>query len=137
MMEICRPHGKRGGVPLAEGVKAGFPSPAEDFAEPVLDLNSYVIKNPASTFYARIDGDSMSGAGISDGDIVVVDKSLEPADGVIAVCFIDGEFTLKRIRAGSDCLWLMPENAAYKPIRVTAENHFTVWGIVTYVIKKV
>ena len=103
--------------------------------EPTLDLNSYVIKNPASTFYARIVGDSMEGAGISDGDIVVIDKSLEPKDGNIAVCFIDGEFTLKRILLDKGHLWLQPANPKFKPIEITEENHFLVWGVVTHVVK--
>lgn len=122
-------------VPLVEGIRAGFPSPAEDYVEPTLDLNRYVIKNPASTFYARITGDSMVGDDIHDGDIVVIDKSLEPGDGNIAVCFIDGEFTLKRIKVEKERLLLMPANPKFKPIEITEENHFVVWGIVTYVIK--
>ena len=122
---------------MVEGIHAGFPSPAEDYAEPVLDLNRYVIKNQASTFYARITGDSMVGVGIQDGDIVVIDKSLEPANDQIAVCFIDGEFTLKRIHLENGRLFLMPHNPAFPPIEITEENNFQVWGIVTYVIKKV
>lgn len=123
-------------VPLVEGIRAGFPSPAEDYVEPTLDLNRYVIKNPASTFYARITGDSMVGDDIHDGDIVVIDKSLEPGDGNIAVCFIDGEFTLKRIKVEKERLLLMPANPKFKPIEITEENHFVVWGIVTYIIKE-
>lgn len=135
-MDIFTPHSHKDRVPLVEGIHAGFPSPAEDFAEPTLDLNRYVIKNPASTFYARIKGDSMEGADIHDGDIVVIDKSLEPADGSIAVCFIDGEFTLKRIRIEQNRVWLQPANPNFPAIEVTEENHFVVWGIVTYIIKK-
>ncbi|MCQ2276570.1 MAG: translesion error-prone DNA polymerase V autoproteolytic subunit [Bacteroidales bacterium] len=135
-MDIFTPHSHKDRVPLVEGIHAGFPSPAEDFAEPTLDLNRYVIKNPASTFYARIKGDSMEGADIHDGDIVVIDKSLEPSDGSIAVCFIDGEFTLKRIRIEQNRVWLQPANPNFPAIEVTEENHFVVWGIVTYIIKK-
>jgi DNA polymerase V len=135
-MDIYSPKTHKDKVPLVEGIRAGFPSPAEDFMEPTLDLNRYVIKNPASTFYARIVGDSMEGAGISDGDIVVIDKSLEPKNGNIAVCFIDGEFTLKRILLDKDHLWLQPANPKFKPIEITEENHFVVWGIVTYIIKE-
>lgn len=134
-MDIFTPKSSKLKVPLVEGIRAGFPSPAEDFAEPALDLNHYVIKNPASTFYARITGDSMEGAGIGDGDIVVIDKSLEPKDGNIAVCFIDGEFTLKRILLDKGHLWLQPANSKFKPIEITEENHFLVWGIVTHVVK--
>lgn len=134
-MDILTPKSSKLKVPLVEGIRAGFPSPAEDFAEPTLDLNRYVIKNPASTFYARITGDSMEGAGISDGDVVVIDKSLEPKDGNIAVCFIDGEFTLKRILLDKGRLWLQPANPKFKPIEITEENHFLVWGVVTHVVK--
>ena len=134
-MDIFTPKSSKLKVPLVEGIRAGFPSPAEDFAEPTLDLNHYVIKNPASTFYARITGDNMEGAGISDGDIVVIDKSLEPKDGNIAVCFIDGEFTLKRILLDKGHLWLQPANHKFKAIEITEENHFLVWGIVTHVVK--
>lgn len=136
-MDIYTPHSNKDKVPIVEGIRAGFPSPAEDFTEPTLDLNRYVIKNPASTFYARITGNSMEDASIQDGDIVVIDKSLEPTNGSIAVCFIDGEFTLKRILIETDKVWLMPANSDFKPIEVTSENHFVVWGIVTYVIKKI
>ncbi len=135
-MDIFTPKSSKLKVPLVEGLKAGFPSPAEDYAEPTLDLNRHVVRNPASTFYARISGDSMEGAGISDGDIVVIDKSLEPKDGSVAVCFIDGEFTLKRILIDKGRLWLQPANPKFKPIEITEENHFVVWGIVTYIIKK-
>jgi DNA polymerase V len=134
-MDIFTPKSSKLKAPLVEGIRAGFPSPAEDFAEPTLDLNRYVIKNPASTFYARITGDSMEGAGIGDGDIVVIDKSLEPKDGNIAVCFIDGEFTLKRILLDNGRLWLQPANPKFKAIEITEENHFLVWGVVTHVVK--
>ncbi len=134
-MDIYTPKTHKDHIPLVEGIRAGFPSPAEDFAEPTLDLNRYVIKNPASTFYARITGDSMMGADIQDGDIVVIDKSLEPEDGKIAVCFIDGEFTLKRIKVEKERLLLMPANPKFPPIEISEDNHFIVWGIVTHIIK--
>ncbi len=136
-MDIYNPHSHQDKVPLVEGIRAGFPSPAEDYAEPTLDLNRYVIKNPASTFYARVTGNSMEGADIHDGDIVVIDKSLEPTNDSLAVCYIDGEFTLKRIRVERNRVWLMPANPDFPMIEVTEENHFLVWGIVTYVIKRV
>lgn len=136
-MDIYNPHSYQDKVPLVEGIRAGFPSPAEDYAEPTLDLNRYVIKNPASTFYARVTGNSMEGADIHDGDIVVIDKSLEPTNDSLAVCYIDGEFTLKRIRVERNRVWLMPANPDFPMIEVTEENHFLVWGIVTYVIKRV
>ncbi len=123
-------------IPFVEqGIKAGFPSPAEDFSEVSIDLNVELLKNPASTFFSRVSGDSMQDVGISDGDLLVIDKSLEAKNGKIAVCFIDGEFTLKKIKIEKDFCWLIPANKNYKPIKVTAENDFLVWGIVTFVIK--
>lgn len=123
-------------LPLAEGIKAGFPSPAQDYIDLAFDLNKELVKNPSSTFYGRVRGDSMVDEGINDGDVLVIDKSLPPADGRKAVCYIDGEFTLKTIRVKKDGIYLMPANPAYKPIKVTEENDFVVWGIVTYVIHK-
>ena len=123
-------------LPFVDGeLKAGFPSPAEDFSEVSIDLNLELLKNPASTFFCRVSGDSMEDMGISDGDLLIVDKSLEPADGKVAVCCIDGEFTLKSIRLDKDCCWLMPANPKYKPIKVTEDNELIIWGIVTYSIK--
>lgn len=124
-------------LPLVEGgVAAGFPSPAQDYVDLKIDLNKELIANPSSTFYARVKGNSMVDAGISDGDILVIDKSLEPKNGATAVCFLDGEFTLKIIRIESDGIYLEPANPAFKRIKVTPENHFCIWGIVTYSVKK-
>lgn len=124
-------------LPLAlTGISAGFPSPAGDYMELSIDLNKELIRNPASTFYGRVSGCSMQDIGIEDGDLLVIDKSLPPQDGSIAVCFIDGEFTLKKIKTEKGRLWLMPANKKYSPILVTEDNHFLVWGIVTYTIKK-
>lgn len=119
-----------------EGIRAGFPSPAQDYMELAIDLNKELIRNPASTFYGRVVGDSMREEGIEEDDILVIDKSLELADNDLAVCFIDGEFTVKRVRLEPDAVWLVPSNDAYPPIRVTVDNQFMVWGIVTYTIKK-
>ncbi len=116
-------------------IRAGFPSPADDFLDVAIDLNKELIKNPPATFFGRVNGDSMKDIGIDDGDLLIIDKSIEPVDGKIAVCFIDGEFTLKRIKIEKDAVWLMPANENYSPIKVTANNDFTVWGIVTHVIK--
>lgn len=123
-------------LPFAQGgISAGFPSPAQDFLDVAIDLNRELIRNPSSTFYARVKGTSMQGAGIDHGDLLVIDKSVLPADGKIAVCHVDGEFTVKRIKVEADCCWLLPANPAYKPIRVTSDNDFTVWGMVVYLIK--
>lgn len=119
----------------SSGISAGFPSPAQDFMDLAIDLNRELIRNPSSTFYGRVRGDSMTDAGISDGDLLIIDKSMRATDGKIAVCFIDGEFTVKRIKTDTDCCWLMPANAKYRPLRVTEENHFLIWGIVIHVIK--
>lgn len=121
---------------IPDGVSAGFPSPAADFNENTIDLNKELCENPLATFYIKVKGNSMMDAGIHDGDILVVDKSIEARDNKIAVCFIDGEFTVKRIKKEEDCLYLLPENPAYPPLKVTGDNQFMVWGIVTYTIKK-
>lgn len=124
-------------LPLSnDKVAAGFPSPAEDYAAQGLDLNKELIKNPASTFYARVSGISMSDEGINDGDLLVIDKSIEPYNGCLAICYIDGEFTLKRFQKKSGHALLVPANSNYKPIKVTDENDFLIWGVVTYIIKK-
>ena len=120
-----------------ECIHAGFPSPAEDSPGTALDINRLVVKNPASTFFARVSGDSMEGDGIRDGDILVVDKSEEPRDGAIAVCFINGEFTVKRLKISDGCITLLPSNPRYKAITVREGDDLTIWGIVRYVIKKV
>ena len=117
------------------GISAGFPSPADDFLDINIDLNKHLIKNPSTTFYGRVRGNSMIDAGIHDGDLLVIDKSLEPQSDKIAVCFIDGEFTVKRIQIEKDTVWLIAENKDYQPIKVTKENELLIWGIVTNVIK--
>lgn len=117
------------------GIAAGFPSPAQDYIDLKIDLNTELITNPSSTFYARVKGTSMQDAGIMDGDILVIDKSLEPKDGDTAVCFIDGEFTLKYIKFEIDAIFLIPANPKFEPIKVTEDNNFCIWGIVTYSIK--
>ena len=119
------------------GIKAGFPSPAADFEENKISLDKTLVKNSEATFYAKAVGNSMTGAGIDDGDILVIDRSLEPVHHKIAVCLIDGEFTVKRIKKDGEALFLMPENSNYKPSEINFHTDFTVWGIVTYVIKKV
>lgn len=121
-------------------IKAGFPSPAQDYTDNGIDLNHELVRNPGSTFFGRAKGNSMEGAGIYDGDLLIIDKSLEPHEGAVAVCYIDGEFTLKKIHFQREggvmvAIWLMPENDCYSPIKVTEDNSFIIWGIVTYSIR--
>ena len=121
-------------------IKAGFPSPAQDYVENGIDLNRELVKNPSSTFFGRARGSSMEGAGIFDGDLLIIDKSLEPREGAIAVCFIDGEFTLKRIHSERHegqvtAIWLQPENEQFTPIKVTQDNQFIIWGIVVHSVR--
>lgn len=126
-------------LPFADaGIKAGFPSPAQDYLTECIDLNQLVIRHKESTFYARVSGDSLRDAGIDDGDIVVIDKMLDAQDGSFVVAFVDGEFTLKRFKkdVSGECAWLMPANDKYKPIKVTADNDFIIWGVLTYALKK-
>lgn len=117
-------------------ISAGFPSPADDFLEKKLDLNKYLIHNSASTFLVRVNGHSMINAGISDGDILVVDRSLEPENNKIVIGIINGEFTVKRIVKKVKRLFLQPENENYQPVEITEDTDFKIWGIVTYTIHK-
>lgn len=119
------------------GISAGFPSPADDFKEQRISLDDVLIKNKDATFFARVSGQSMIDAGLHDNDLLVIDRSIEPTHNKIAVCFIDGEFTVKRLKIENNTIWLQPENANYQPIQITPENNFIIWGIVTNVIKKV
>lgn len=124
-------------LPYAEhGIQAGFPSPAQDYISETIDLNREIVIHPASTFYGRVSGDSMIGEGVNDGDLLVIDRSLEPEDGDLAVCCVEGEFTLKSIKIEPDCIWLIPANEMFDPILVTPDTRFTVWGVVTHVIKR-
>ncbi len=123
-------------LPVLPGISAGFPSPAADFMDSSIDLNKTLIQHPAATFFGRVKGESMRDAGIDDGDLLVIDKSLPPIDGRIVVCYIDGEFTLKRISMRQEELWLIPANPKFKPIQCNPESDVRLWGVVTYVIKK-
>ena len=118
------------------GIRAGFPSPADDFIELSIDLNKHLIKHKDTTFFATVKGHSMKNAGIYDGDLLVIDKSLEPQNDKIAICQIDGSFTVKRIKIEQNVVWLIAENEDFKPIIVTPENELIIWGIVTASIKK-
>ena len=117
-----------------ESVSAGFPSPADDYLEGKLDLNEHLVRNPTATFFVRVTGDSMEGAGMYSGDILVVDRSLDPKDGNVIIAVIDGELTVKRLSNKNGEISLVPENPNYKPLKITEEMSFTVWGVVTNVI---
>ena len=121
---------------IEEGISAGFPSPADDFKEVRISLDKELVKNSESTFYARVSGDSMIGAGLDDGDLLVIDRSLNPENGKIAVCFINGDFTVKRIIKEKGKLYLKAENKKYKSIEIREGSELIIWGIVEYVIKK-
>ena len=121
---------------IEQGISAGFPSPADDFKEIRISLDKELVRNKDATFYARVSGESMIGAGLDDGDLLVIDRSLSPENGKIAVCLVDGEFTVKRIKKEKNKVYLMPENKKYKPIELKEENELIIWGVVEYVIKK-
>lgn len=120
-----------------DGIHAGFPSPATDYMTQAIDLNKELVRHPAATFYGRVVGDSMIDAGVEEGDILVIDRSLEPQSGDMAVCFLDGEFTLKYLQIDRSGLTLVPANPEYPEIKVGEGMEFKMWGVVTYVIKKV
>lgn len=122
-------------LPLyASHVRAGFPSPADDYIETHLDLNTHLIKHPAATFFVIASGDSMTGAGIQSGDMLIVDKSLEATHGKIIIAAIDGELTVKRLSRHNMRVQLLPENKNYPPIDITHEQDLVIWGVVTHVI---
>lgn len=129
-------HGKLEAILINAGISAGFPSPAGDFKQERISLDKELIKNKEATFFARVSGESMVNAGLEDGDLIVIDRSLEPTNNKIAVCFIDGEFTVKRLQVKKNKIWLKPENTNYKAIEVKEDNELIIWGIVTNVIKK-
>jgi len=123
-------------ISLYPSVYAGFPSPAEDHLDLDLDLNEHLIKHPAATFYVYAKGDSMINSGIHDGDLLIVDRSLNPGLKNIIIAVINGEFTVKRISKINKELYLMPDNNSYKPIKITEDMNFQIWGIVTHTIHK-
>ena len=123
---------------FAPGVKAGFPSPAGDYLHESLDFNRDLIKHPEATFYGRVDGDSMTEAGICDGDIAVIDRSLEPQNGNVVVAYINNEFTIKYLdltHKKDGYIELRPANKKYKPIRIDESDTFEVWGVVVWTTK--
>jgi DNA polymerase V len=122
-------------LPLFEGnVPAGFPSPAADYEESSLDLNKYLVKNPAATYFVRVSGESMTGAGIFPGDMLIVDRSLDAKNGSVVIAALDGELMVKRIRIKGSHVSLASENERYKPIDVSGQEDFAIWGVVTNVI---
>lgn len=123
---------------FAAEIHAGFPSPAADHAGERIDIVRELSNHPDTTYYAQVSGDSMCDAGLLDGDIIVIDKSLEPRNGDYIIAAIDGEFTLKEFRYDEtgEFGWLIPHNPDFQPIKVTAENNFSVWGVVTHCIHK-
>lgn len=122
-----------GYIPYYPSIQAGFPSPADDYMEDKLDLNHFLIKNPSATFYVKVEGVSMVGAGIYPKDILIVDRSLRAKNNDVIIALVDGEFTVKRLSLQADKVLLLAENPTYKPMDVS-ETDFQVWGIVTYVI---
>lgn len=124
-------------LPLyADAVPAGFPSPAEDYLDMDLNLHDYLVQHPSATFCVRAIGDSMVEAGIQSSDVMVVDRALTPKNNDIVLAVIDGEFTVKRIKKNDEELYLMPANQNYRPIKITSEMNFQVWGVVTFIIHK-
>lgn len=119
---------------MTSAVAAGFPSPADDHAEDRLDLNSLLIKHPAATFFVRVSGDSMLERGIHDGDLLIVDRSLEASDGSVVIAIIDSELTVKELRRRNGRVWLIPANTAYPPVPLAADSETHIWGVATCVI---
>ena len=118
------------------GISAGFPSPAGDYKQARIREEKELKNNKEATFFARLSGESMINAGLEDGDLIIIDRSIEPANNKIAVCFIDGEFTVKRLKVKKGKVWLQPENSKYQAIEIGEDNELIIWGIVTNVVKK-
>ncbi|MCB2141459.1 translesion error-prone DNA polymerase V autoproteolytic subunit [bacterium] len=118
-------------------VMAGFPSPADDYIDHPLDLNTHLIQHPSATFFVRVQGSSMVGAGIYDGDLLIVDRALKPTIGKVVVAIMDGEFTVKRMMKNGSKLYLVAENSDFKPIEIKDGTEFQVWGVVTYCLHQV
>ena len=116
-------------------IAAGFPSPADDHLEAPIDLNAHLVKHPAATFVVKVDGDSMVGAGIYSGDLLVVDRSLDAKSGSIVVAVVGGELTVKRLWMRGKRVRLVPENPAYKPIEIGDHSDLVIWGVVAHVIR--
>jgi DNA polymerase V len=125
-------------IPLfTAGISAGFPSPADDFIDKTLDLNEFLVAHPSATFFVRVEGTSMIEAGVHPGDILIVDKALDPHPGSIVIANLDGEFTVKRFQRSGERCYLLAANPAFEPIEIKGDMMVEVWGVVTYVIHKV
>lgn len=125
-------------IPIAStGITGGFPSPADGYADIALDLNKELVRNPSSTFFARIEGGAMHNDGIDNGDLLVIDKSVKPYDKCMAVCFVDGDFTLKKIQFDNDTIYMISTDQNTEPTKINPEDDITIWGVVRYVIKKI
>jgi len=116
------------------GVSAGFPSPADEYLDQKLDLNEHLVKNPAATYFVRVAGDSMMGAGINDNDILVVDRSLEPSSSNIVIAIVNGELTVKRLIKNRNSCRLIAENPDYPPLEINEDTPLEIWGVATYAI---
>lgn len=121
---------------LADAVPAGFPSPAEDYLDMDLNLHDYLVRNPAATFCVRVSGGSMVSAGIKSGDVMVIDRALDPTNNSIVLAVLNGEFTVKRIKKRANELYLIEDNEQYQPMKITKDVDFQVWGVVTFIIHK-
>lgn len=133
MKEVSRPHDTPAAAfaPLySSRPAAGFPAPGDDQVENILDINDLVVKNPASTFFVRVEGDSMIGAGIFSGDVLVVDRSKDPKDGLIVVAAVNGELVVKRLSVEGESAFLLSENENYEPIVVGDGEECFIWGVV-------
>ncbi|MGI5827864.1 MAG: LexA family protein [Patescibacteria group bacterium] len=118
-------------------VPAGFPSPADDYIESKLDLNKFLVKHPSATFFVRVEGESMKDAGIYPNDILIVDRAVEPKANHVVIAAVNGELTVKRIYVSRKKLFLIPQNPQYKPMEITKDMDFEIWGVVTHVLHKV
>jgi DNA polymerase V len=121
-------------IPFAGFIPAGFPSPASDYLEDVIDLNSYLIEHPTATYYFRVEGESMIGAHIPPNALLVVDRAIKPKNGSIVVAVVDGEFTVKRLEKGINYLRLLPENPKFRPIEILEGMQCEIWGVVKAIV---
>ncbi|WP_347160460.1 LexA family protein [Pontibacter chitinilyticus] len=121
---------------VASYVSAGFPSPADDYLEDKIDLSRFLVQNPSSTYFMRVKGNSMQDANIHEGDVLVIDKALAPADGLPVICFLDGAFTVKTFKNAGHRAYLVPANPALKPIEITEEMDMRVWGVIAWILHK-